>query len=337
MGRMTRRWLIPFLTAAIGAGMIYIGSLARGDYAPQVWVQLGSTVVLVAPLYWLQSIFERGVSEVRKQTQETRSSVEHLSHEIEAIRQQTAASLDDLRDAALERVRERRESDEQAFRRFEEQPTFENVAALLQRAWELGAISRRGVRVRLPGTTLRLRFPLPGRPDNGDAPELAVGLEEEDATLPHDATRPEAPVRGQLPVRWEAAETAGDWAASLASQLQRLNRYPGDERYDPAGALAELTALLRLAVESRTRPASPNGTAPRLEPLVEMPNDQWVITEEGLRSLSSEQAFTVRELFDTTREEKVLTDLDAEGAAKLREAWALAQRLHLSPGSATDR
>ena len=337
MTRMRRRWLIPFLTAAIGAIMIYVGSLARGDYAPQVWVQLGSTVVLVAPLYWLQSIFERGVTEVRKQTQATRSSVEHLSQEIEAIRQQAAASLDDLRDVALERVRQRRQSDEEAFRRFEEEPSFHNLAPLIQRASELGAISARGVRVRLPGTTLRLRFPLPGRPDNGDSPALEVGLEEEDATLPHDATKPEAAVRGQVPIRWRAAESASDWAATLAAQLQRLNRYPGDDEYDPAGALERLIALLRAAIEARTRPASANGSVPRLEPIVEMPNDEWVITEDGLQSLSSDTSFTVRELFDATRAEKALTDLDAGHAAKLREAWALAQRLHLSPGSATYR
>jgi hypothetical protein len=337
MSKMRRRWLIPLLTAAAGAVMIFVGSLARGDYAPQVWVQLGSTVVLFAPLYWLQLIFERGVTEVRRQTQETRSSVEQLSHELEAIRQQAAASLDDLRDIALESVRQRRESDEEAFRRFKEEPTFHNVAELIHRASELGAIPDRGVRVRLPGTSLRLRFPLPGRPDNGSSTALEVGLEEEDATLPPDATRPGEAVRGQLPIRWAATQSAGDWAASLAAQLQRLNRYPGDDQFDPAGALEQLTRLLRLAIEARTRPSSANGSLPRLEPVVEMPNDQWVITEDGLQSLSSETAFTVRELFDPTSAEKAVSDLEAGPAARLREAWQVAQRLHLSPGSRTYR
>ncbi len=210
--------------------MIFVGSLARGDYAPQVWVQLGSTVVLFGPLYWLQWIFERGMTEVRRQAQETRSSVEQLSHEIEAIRQQAVASLDDLREVALENVQQRRQTDEEAFRKFKEEPTFHNIVRLIHRAWELDAISDRGVRVQLPGTTFRLRFPLPGRSDNGSSPVLEVGLEEEDATLPHDATAPEAAVRGLLPVQWSATQSASDWAASLASQLQRLNRYPGDER-----------------------------------------------------------------------------------------------------------
>ena len=110
MSRMRGRWLIPPLTVAAGALMIFVGSLVRGDYAPQVWVQLGSTVLLFGPLFWLQWVLERGVTEVRRQAQETRSSVEQLSHEIEAIRQQTVASLDDLRDVALEDVQQRRRS-----------------------------------------------------------------------------------------------------------------------------------------------------------------------------------------------------------------------------------
>src|SRR6266511_2123776 len=239
MSRKTSRWLIPLLTVSSGALMIFVGSLVRGDYAPQVWVQLGSTVVLFGPLYWLQWIFERGVSEVRQQTQETRSSVEHLSHDIETIRQQAVSGLDDLRD----------------------------VAGLLNRAWELGGISDSGVRVHHNGTTLRLRFPLNARSDNGSSPALGVGLEEENATVPHDATAPGAAVRGQLPVPWSARQRAGDWAASLASQLQRLNRYPGDEQFDPAGALGQLMRLLRVAIEARTRPPSASPPMSRLKPV----------------------------------------------------------------------
>lgn len=333
MGRMRRRWLIPLLTVVAGVLMIFAGSVARGEYAPQVWVQLGSTVVLFGPLYWLQWVFERGVNQVRQEAQETRSSVEHLSQEIETIRQQAVASLEDLRDVALENVERHRQSDEEAFKRFEAEPTFAGVTGLLQRAWELGGISERGVRVRLPGTTLRLRFPLPGRPDNGSSPALQVGLEEEDATLPHDATAPETAVRGQLPVPWSPSQSAGDWAAELAGRLQRLNRYPGDEQFDPAAALQQLMRLLRLAIESRTRPGPAGAPLPRLTPVIEMPNDAWVLTEDGLQSLSSDAAFSVAELFDSAIAEKALEYLEAEQAAKLQEAWRVAQRLSLSPGS----
>jgi hypothetical protein len=324
-----RRWLIPLVTIAVGATLMIAGSSVDGDYARGVWLDIGVAVALFGPLYGLQWMLEKGMTEVRRQTQETRSSVEQLSHEIETIRQQTAASLDDLRNVTLESVQQRRRTDEDAFRRFEEGPTFQNIAELIHRAAELGAISDRGVRVRLPGTSFRLRFPLPGRPDNGDSPVLDVGLEEADATLPHDATAARIAIRGQRPIRWSAAQSAGEWVASVAPELQRLNRYPGDEHFDPAGALEHLMRVLRLAIEARTRP--PSATMPRLKPVIEMPNDEWVITEDGLQSLSSEAAFTVKELFDTSCAEAAVARLPQERAEKLREAWRLAQRLFLSP------
>jgi hypothetical protein len=329
-----RRWILPAALVVVGVLMMIIGSFGHGDYASQVWLQLGSAFALFGPLFWTQKRLERGITEVRQQGRETRSSVEQLSHEVEAIREETAATLDDLREVTLGHVRQRRRTDEDAFRRFQEEPTFENVTRLLDRARQLGGISQRGVRVRLPGTTFRLRFPVPVEPADGGPSVLEVGLEEEDGTRPQDAAGPRVPVRGQLPVPWSGGQSASGWAASMAAELQALNRYPGDEQFDPTGALEQLTGLLRLAVEARTRP--PSGTAaslPRLRPIIEVPNDEWAITEGGLQSLHSEDAFTVKELFSTTTEEAAGARLQGDGAVKLREAWRLGQRLFLSPGT----
>jgi hypothetical protein len=329
---MRRRSLaIPVVTVALGVCTIYVGSLVRGDYAQQVWQNIGAALLLFGPLYWVQSMLERGLREVRQQEQHTRSSVEQLSHEIEAIRQQTTASLDDLRQVTLENVQERRRTDEDAFRRFEEAPTFQSVVELLDRARELGAVSERGVRVRLPATSFRLRFPVSTRHDDGNVPVLDVGIEEEDGTLPHDATAAPVAARGQQPVPWSADTSADAWAASVAPELQKLNRYPGDEQFDPAGALQGLTALLRVAVEARTRP--PSAATLPLRPIIEMPNDDWVITEDGLQSPTSERGFTVKDLFGDGAEEAALAQLDDEGAARLREAWRVARGLFLIPGS----
>jgi heme exporter protein D len=339
-----RSLVIAAVTVAVGLCAIYVGSLVRGGYAPQVWLDIGTALVLFGPLYWVQSMLERGLREVRQQEADTRSSVEQLSqeidssveqlaHEIEAVRQETSASLDDLRQLTLEKVKERRRTDDDAFRRFEEAPTFQSVVDLLDRARELGAVSPRGVRVQLPATTFRLRFPVAAREDHGGFPVLDVGIEEEDGTLPHDATAAPIAIRGQQPVPWSAETSAEAWAASVAPELQKLNRYPGDERFDPAGALQQLTTLLRVAVEARTRPAS--ASTPRLRPVIEMPNDEWVITEDGLQSPSSETGFTVKELFAEAAEEAALARLAADRAAKLREAWRIARSLFLPPGSPT--
>jgi hypothetical protein len=328
-----RRWAIPLAIVALGAVMIVIGSLVGGDYAPQVWLQLGAALALFGPLFWVQWMLEREITEARQEARQTHSSVERLSQDIEAIRQQTAASLDDLRSIALENVRRRRRADEDVFRRFRDELGFDSVAELIGRARDLGAITDRGVRVRLPGTTLRLRFPPSPQLGNGTAPALDVGLEEEDGTLPHDATAPGVAIRGQRPIVWSATQGAGEWAATVAQELQRLNRYPGDERFDPAGALEELMSLLQLAVEARTRP--PSATAPMapLRPVVEMPNDEWVITDDGIQSITSEAVFTVKDLFDPASADHAGARLSGDRAGKLREAWRLAQALFLSPGS----
>lgn len=329
---MRRRSLaIPVVTVALGVCTIYVGSLVRGDYAQQVWQNIGAALLLFGPLYWVQSMLERGLREVRQQEQHTRSSVEQLSHEIEAIRQQTTASLDDLRQVTLENVQERRRTDEDAFRRFEEAPTFQSIVELLDRARELGAVSERGVRVRLPATSFRLRFPVSTRHEDGTVPVLHVGIEEEDGTLPHDATAAPVAVRGQQPVPWSADTSADAWAASVAPELQKLNRYPGDEQFDPAGALQGLTALLRVAVEARTRP--PSAAISPLRPIIEMPNDDWVITEDGLQSPTSERGFTVKELFGAGAQEAALAQVDDDEAACLREAWRVARGLFLIPGA----
>jgi hypothetical protein len=326
-----RSLAIPAVTVALGVCTIFVGSLVRGDYAQQVWQNIGAALVLFGPLYWVQSMLERGLREVRQQEQHTRSSVEQLSHEIEAIRQQTTASLDDLRQVTLENVQERRRTDEDAFRRFEKAPTFQSIVELLDRARELGAVSERGVRVGLPATSFRLRFPVSTRRDDGSVPVLDVGIEEEDGTLPHDATAAPIAVRGQQPVPWSADTSADAWAASVAPELQKLNRYPGDEQFDPAGALQRLTALLRVAVEARTRPTS--AAIPPLRPIIEMPNDDWVITEDGLQSPTSERCFTIKDLFGDGAEEAALAQLADDPAAKLGEAWRVARSLFLIPGS----
>jgi hypothetical protein len=242
--RKRRRWVLPSVLVVLGVLMMVVGSFRQPVYASSVWLELGAALALFGPLYWAQWMLERGITEVRQQGRETRSSVEELSHEIEAIREETAASLDDLRKVTLEHVQQRRRTDEDAFRRFRQDPTFENITELINRAQLLGGISKRGVRVRLPGTSFRLRFPMPAGLDNGSPLVLEVGLEEEDGTRPHDATGPRIAMRGQRPIRWSAGQTASEWAASMAAELQALNRYPGDEQFDPSGALEQLMSLL---------------------------------------------------------------------------------------------
>jgi hypothetical protein len=73
-----------------------------------------------------------------------------------------------------------------------------------------------------------------------------------------------------------------------------------------------------------------------LAPVIEIPNDEWAITADGLHGLTSGATFTVKELFDEAHAADAVAHLDAERADRLREAWRLAQGLFLPPGSSLE-
>ena len=68
--------MVEFAAVLLPVLMIVVGSFRQGDYASAVWLQVGSTLALFGPLYWAQWVLERGITEVRQQARETRSSVE---------------------------------------------------------------------------------------------------------------------------------------------------------------------------------------------------------------------------------------------------------------------
>src|SRR4030095_7744570 len=101
-----RRWVLPAALVVVGVLMMVVGSFWRGDYASAVWLQVGSAFALFGPLFWAQKRLERGITEVRQEGRKTQSSVQQLSREVEAIREETAATLADLREVPLAQLRQ---------------------------------------------------------------------------------------------------------------------------------------------------------------------------------------------------------------------------------------
>ena len=58
--RNRRRWVLPAALVVVGVLMMAIGASPQGDHASAVWLQLGSALALVAPLYGGQRMLERG-------------------------------------------------------------------------------------------------------------------------------------------------------------------------------------------------------------------------------------------------------------------------------------
>ncbi len=172
----------------------------------------------------------------------------------------TAEQLETLTTVTRERLAANRRQRDQMFDTAKRVPSQGRIRALLADAADIGAIDGSGPRVQVPGTELRVRF----RPQDGDV--LTV-VEEADGT----------PL-AQLP--WTAGEAADGFAQQLAGVLRKLDRYPGDGAFDPTRILQHLLEMVRLGVESST------GEHPRdLGHLIEVPNEQWAISSEGLYSL----------------------------------------------------
>jgi hypothetical protein len=80
-------------------------------------------------------------------------------------------------------------------------------------------------------------------------------------------------------VEWLPGQPADEFMAEVAARLQGMGRYR-DDTFNAASILGDLKAALRIAIEGRTGVGQYN----ELAPILEIPNDQWIIQTTGLSS-----------------------------------------------------
>ena len=61
--RNRRRWVLPAALVVVGVLMMVIGSFRQGDYTSEIWLQLGSALALLGPLYGAQRDAGAGIAE----------------------------------------------------------------------------------------------------------------------------------------------------------------------------------------------------------------------------------------------------------------------------------
>jgi hypothetical protein len=219
----------------------------------------------------------------------------------------TAAQIDSLTAVTKQRLAEHQRQREELLGAAERDPTQEMVLVLLNEAAEMAAVAPSGARVLLPGSSLRVRF----RPGGTD---VIAQIEEADG-------------RVLAPVPWHSGETAPVFAKRLASDLRTLDRYPGDSSFDPSAVLQHLLKVLRIGIEARSGERQHD-----LGPLIELPNDQWAISSDGLFSLqrpyhiSAQRLTGSHENWPGYMRNQAWVDLPA-----FEEAYLLARQL-LRPG-----
>jgi hypothetical protein len=184
----------------------------------------------------------------------------------------TAAHLDALTAVTRQQFSEHRQQRAEMFDAAMQDPAQDMIHALLSEAVEIGAIDPAGARVQMPENSLRLRF-------YPEATDIVARVEE-----------PDGAILGTVP--WHAAEAAKTFAERLATTLRSMGRYSGDRIFDPTAVFQQLLKLLRLGIESRT------GERPRdLGPLIEIPNEQWAVSSDGLFSLDRPYHILARQIF----------------------------------------
>jgi hypothetical protein len=251
----------------LGVALLVAGWRASGYFA-DLLLNVGTALLLFAPLLSLQRLVEARVTRVQE---ETTASVAALSSQVADVQQQvteTGARLDQLSESTMDRLQQAQDRDSHTFAAFEEAPSKNALTTLLDRAQDLRGIEPSGVRVRVPGTWARLRF--------------AVSRHQEEGGEFQNVTQLLATVESfggaeQGRVEWLPDQPADAFMAEVAKELQKCGEFR-PEAFNATRILEQLMEALRIAIGGRTGVARYRS----LEPIVEIPNDQWVVMTSGI-------------------------------------------------------
>ncbi|MEU8547199.1 hypothetical protein AB0C81_09375 [Streptomyces roseoverticillatus] len=274
---------IAVLTLATlgGLALVVWGWLMQGaEYTPGLLLQFGSSLVLIVPLIVLGRVLERRM-------QRTQDALSSDLADIQAQMRAARARLDTLGETSRDGLLDRHRRRELLLREAERAPTAERLASLLHEAAGLQAVDDGGVRTRLPGSDLWLRLDLrrtaaePNQPNQPNQQNQAQPGRSADETL--HLTLEDRGGEAASGTVWARDEQASAVARRLTAR--RTGAVPGRASTGTAAtALRDIDGLLRLLVATlRTAIAARTGQEPQdLGRLIELPNEQWAISADGL-------------------------------------------------------
>lgn len=297
---MLTAWRVPVwavLLVFFGFVLVLTGGLVvTDDYAAATMLEVGSALFLAVPLVFVER-FMAGIRE------EVKSVKEDVQAEIESLGKATGDLIADARAADTSSVRELQNEGAEPI-----------AWRLLRRAQYLGAIDRRGVRVRLPDSDLRVRF----------APEATAG-EGAGAVVLSVEGADGGPLAGDEV--WSPTEPAAIALSQLAQDLQRVGRYPGDSSFNDTEIVDRLGDTLDAVIALRTG----GRRGAHLAPVVEL-NGDWAITVDGLAHIDDDlrKVDALHLLSDPGEARADLLDRDSQvdESEQLRESFATAGEYH---------
>jgi hypothetical protein len=130
-------------------------------------------------------------------------------------------------------------------------------------------------------------------------------------------------------VIWSPGETAAEVFVRLADNLAKVGRYPGDGAFDPTKLLDAITEGLRRVIAIRSGPQGDR----EVRQVIELPNEYWAITREGLDSLVSTAMWAEHdELIGNTNDafHRLKSQWETYGLSPtdFTTAFAIAERIH---------
>ncbi|MFE0043389.1 hypothetical protein [Streptomyces albireticuli] len=263
---------VLIIATLVGLALVVWGWLMQGEeYTPGLLLQFGSSLVLIVPLIVLGRVFERRM-------QRTQDALSSDLADIQAQMRATRARLDTLGETSRDGLLDRHRRRELLLREAEREPTAERLASLLHEAAGLQAVDDGGVRTRLPGSDLWLRLDLRR---TGAAQNQAQPGRSADATL--HLTLEDRGGAAVSETAWARDERAS--AAARRLTARRASAVPGTvSAGTAAAALRDIDGLLRpLVATLRTAIAARTGQEQQdLGRLIELPNEQWAISADGL-------------------------------------------------------
>jgi hypothetical protein len=312
-------WFTGVLLFGLGVGIVCLGGVLDGlsDYLRSVFVDVGTAVGLTGPLFVGERLLSTRVREVRDQASaaETRAAAAQESYA------RTRQDLDELTTRVHQALDEVRADDRRRGDRFMESQAQEDLVELYERAAENGSIDRRGLRVSIDALDpfdWWLLVRVVRRSPEGD-PVAWVELTFEDVAL--------NPVGGT--VVWSPGERADDVFVRLATELQEVHSWPGDELFRPGEILQSITDTLGRVIDIRT---GRSGDA-NVRPIIQLVNSDWAITRQGLDSLRTPHAWAEqRELVGDSRHAWNRLEAQSERLGldeqSFRQAFGTAEHVH---------
>lgn len=308
-------WLVAASLLTAGVVVVIAGACIDGldSYEQSVFVNVGTALALAGPLF----LAERALARRIRRVGATASAAQQAGEAAQAASEATSKELDALREEFLRGMNETRARDEDRAVRASA-GSLEDLIELYDRAARGRSIDRLGLRLTPPFMAFSVRIRAVERATESERVRL-VELDCEDDELNSIGNG----------VVWSPGESAAEVFVRLAENLTNVGRYPGDTAFDPTKLLDAIAGALRSVIAVRTGPQGDR----EVRQIIEIPNEFWAVTREGLDSLTSTAMWAEHdELIGNTNNafHRLKAQWEALGLplTDFTTAFGLAERIH---------